>query len=80
MEQIVGNTTEGVRMFWERMGHGDSVKQALQYTCDRPVSGPMLMTMWGLNLETDFGDDDEDDGIFVWGQGFVNFNQIRLNP
>jgi len=32
MEQIVGNTTEVVRMFWERMGAGDDVYEAIFYT------------------------------------------------
>jgi hypothetical protein len=64
------------------MGRNDenSVRQALQYTCDHPISGPMLITMWGLNLETNLGDVNGDDGIFVWGLGFVNLNHIKLEP
>jgi hypothetical protein len=82
LDIFAGDTTKGVKLFWERMGRNDenSVRQALQYTCDHPISGPMLITMWGLNLETDFGDVGGDDGIFVWGNGFVNLNQIRLEP
>jgi len=82
LDIFAGDTTKGVKLFWERMGRNDenSVRQALQYTCDHPISGPMLITMWGLNLETNLGDVYEDDGIFVRGQGFVNFNQIKLEP
>jgi len=82
LDIFAGDTTKGVKLFWERMGRNDenSVRQALQYTCDHPISGPMLITMWGLNLETNLGDVYEDDGIFVRGNGFINLNQIRLEP
>lgn len=77
MEQIVGNTTEGVRMFWERMGYGDSVEEALEYTSTHGGIG-MRRAMWGLNGMTDLGDEEGDDNIFVWGLGFINLNQIEL--
>jgi hypothetical protein len=82
LDIFAGDTTKGVKLFWERMGRNDenSVRQALQYTCDHPISGPMLITMWGLNLETNLGDVNGDDGIFVWGLGFVNLNHIKLEP
>ena len=80
LDIFTGDTTKGVKLFWEQMGSGKSVEDALQYTCDHPTSGKMLITMWGLNLETDFGDVDGDDNIFVWGNGFVNLKQIKLEP
>ncbi len=79
MEQIVGNTTEGVKMFWERMGYGDSVEEALEYTSTHGGIG-MLRALWGDNGLLDIDDVDGDDNIFVWGNGFVNLNQIELEP
>jgi hypothetical protein len=79
---FAGDTTAGVKLFWERMGRDseNSVGEALQWTCDHYTSDRMLMTMWGLNVHTDFGDVDGDDNIFVRGNGFVNFNKIKLEP
>jgi len=77
IENIVGNTTEGVRMFWERMGYGDSVEEALEHTSTHGGIG-MRTAMWGINGMPDFGDVDGDDNIFVWGLGFTNLNQIEL--
>jgi len=77
MEQIVGNTTEGIRMFWERMGASDSVERALEYTSSHGGAG-MRIAMWGLNGMPDFFDIDGDDNIFVVGNGIVNFSSIRL--
>ena len=77
MEKIVGNTTEGVKMFWERMGAGDSVEGALRYTSTHGSAG-MHMALWGLNGTTDFFDIDGDDNIFVMGHGIVNFDSIKL--
>jgi hypothetical protein len=76
MEQIVGNTTEGARIFWERMGLGDSVYDALYYTYVYGGGG-IVETLWGLNGVPDFGDVEEDDNIFVWGNGLIN--QIELD-
>ncbi|GAI80674.1 unnamed protein product [marine sediment metagenome] len=55
MEQIVGNTTEGVRMFWERMGLGDDVYDALYYTSVHGGIG-MRRAMWGENAMVEIGD------------------------
>lgn len=77
MEQIVGNTTEGVRMFWERMGSGDDIYDALYYTSVHGGLG-MRSAMWGENGMVDIGDVDGDDNIFLWGQGLIN--QIELDP
>ena len=79
MEQIVGNTTAGVRMFWERMGYGDSVREALEYTSTHGSAG-MLRALWGFNGMTDLGDQEGDDNLFVWGLGFGNLNGIELDP
>ncbi len=79
METIVGNTTEGIRMFWEQMGKNKSVKYALEYTSTYGGAG-MQRAMWGLNGMPDFFDIDGDDNIFVVGNGIVNFNSIKLQP
>jgi hypothetical protein len=70
VERVIGNTTEGVRMFWERMGYGDSVEDALEYTS----------THGDYGVIPDLGDVDGDDNIFVWGHGFINLHQIELDP
>ncbi len=72
-------STEGVRMFWERMGYGDSVDAALHYIYINSGSG-INQTLWGLNGVPDLGDVDGDDNIFVWGLGFINLNEIELEP
>jgi hypothetical protein len=80
LDILAGDTTAGIKLFWQRMGVGDSVEEALQWTCDRPISEQMLRTMWGLlNPHTEFGDVDGDDNIFLWGNGLGNY-QIKLEP
>ena len=66
IEQIVGNTTEGVRMFWERMGSGDTVLDAFFYTESHGGIG-MRRAMWGDNGLLDIGNYNGDDNIFLWG-------------
>jgi len=65
-------------MFWERMGYGDSVEEALEYTSTHGDYG-VIGALWGLNGMPDLGDVDGDDNIFVWGHGFINLNQIELD-
>ena len=77
MEQIVGNTTEGVRMFWERMGAGDDIYDAFYYTTVHGGIG-MRRAMWGDNGMLDIGDVGGDDNIFLWGNGLIT--QMELDP
>jgi len=70
-------STGGVKLFWERMGYGDSVEEALEYTSTHGGIG-MRRTLWGPNAIPELGDVDGDDNIFVWGLGFINLNQIEL--
>ena len=77
MEQIVGNTTEGVRMFWERMGAGDDIYDAFYYTTVHGGIG-MRRAMWGENGTLDIGDVGGDDNIFLWGNGLIS--QMELDP
>ena len=77
MEQIIGNTTEGIRMFWERMGLGDTIYDAFYYTSGHGGIG-MRRAFWGENGMLDIGNVDGDDNIFLWGNGLIN--QMNLNP
>ncbi|MHC4573608.1 MAG: hypothetical protein ACYS76_05680 [Planctomycetota bacterium] len=77
MEQIVGNTTEGIRMFWERMGAGDDIYDAFYYTSVHGGIG-MRRAMWGDNGMLDIGDVGGDDNIFLWGNGIIT--QMELDP
>lgn len=77
MEQIVGNTTEGIRMFWERMGAGDDIYDAFYYTVVHGGLG-MRQAMWGENGMMDIGDPDTDDNILLHGNGLIN--QMELDP
>lgn len=77
MEQIVGNTTEGVRMFWERMGAGDDIYDAFYYTQTHGGLG-MRRAMWGDNGMLDIGAPDTDDNILLYGNGLIN--QMELDP
>ena len=77
MEQIVGNTTEGVRMFWERMGAGDDIYDAFYYTSIHGGIG-MRRAMWGDNVMLDIGEPDTDDNILLYGNGIIT--QMELDP
>jgi len=78
METIIGNTTEAVRMFWERMGLHDTVFAALYYTYVHGGSN-INHALWGLNGLVDIGSggpDEIDDNIILWGEGLTN----QLDP
>ena len=79
MEQIVGNTTEGVRMFWERMGYGDDIYNALYYTSTHGDFG-MRRAMWGMNGVMDFDQsyEDSDDNVWAYGNGIID--NVELDP
>ncbi|HEV57775.1 MAG TPA: hypothetical protein ENN87_09830 [Phycisphaerales bacterium] len=76
---LPGDTSTGVRIFWEEMGKGRTIMQALQNTTTHPASNnnPVL-ALWGNNATLDIGNPNGDDNIFLWGTGDIN--QIRLNP
>jgi hypothetical protein len=76
-----GDTTNGIKMFWERMGSadGNNVRAALEYTSGHGTP-QSIFSLWGLDSIPDLGDEDGDDNIFVWGLGFVNLNKIKLEP
>ncbi len=73
--------TQGIKLFWERMGiDGTSLREALQYTCDHPVSEEMLISFWGTNFQTNFFDYGGDDNLFVQGNGEPYFSGTELEP
>ena len=78
LEKIVGDTTDGISMFWQRMGAGDYVEAALEYTAGHGGAG-MRRAMWGINGNTDIGDIDGDDNIFLWGLGLLRPGDVKLN-
>jgi hypothetical protein len=77
MEEIVGNTTEGVRMFWERMGAGDDIYDALYYTSVYGGIG-MRRALWGDNGLLDIGNPNTDDNLLLYGNGLIT--QMELEP
>ena len=66
-----------MRMFWERMGRGDDVYDALYYT-NVYGGGGVAESLWGLNGTIDIGNPDGDDNIFLWGNGLIT--QMELDP
>ncbi len=70
-------STNGVKLFWERMGLGDDVWQALYYT-DSHGSFGIKRTLWGLNGSMNLGEPyhESDDIIWVYGEGIHN----KLEP
>lgn len=76
-----GDTTNGIKMFWERMGSqdGNDVRAALKYTSEHGTE-QSIFSLWGPNAEMDLGDEQGDDNIFVRGLGFVNLSRIKLEP
>ena len=78
VEEFVGNTTEGIRLFWERMGSEDTVQEALNYTWSRS-DAVMRRTMWGDNEQVDIGLYDEDDNLFIWGNDSRALDE-KLDP
>ena len=74
-EFLLGDTTEGVRMFWERLGLGDTIEEAFEYI-DVYGSTQTQKSFFGLDTIFDYGG--EDDNIVFYGNGFIN--QIELEP
>jgi hypothetical protein len=73
-EFLLGDTTAGVRMFWERMGLGNSIEQAFNYIAIYG-STQTKKSFFGMDTIWDRG---EDDNIVITGLGAINLNQIRL--
>ncbi|HEX40893.1 MAG TPA: hypothetical protein ENN81_02380 [Phycisphaerales bacterium] len=72
-EWLLGDTTAGVEMFWERMGRGDSIHQAFNHV-GVYGSRPTRESFFGPDAL--YGDDN--DNITFYGHGVVNKNTIRL--
>ncbi|UCD06852.1 MAG: hypothetical protein JSW41_03360, partial [Candidatus Aenigmatarchaeota archaeon] len=73
--ELLLNTTEGVRLFWYRMGQGDTVFNALYYTSSQGSAG-VKQALWGPNGLVDIGNYEGDDNLFCWGQGLTT----KLDP
>jgi len=70
-------STDGVKLFWERMGYGDSIYDALYYTY-LYGGGGIAEALWGLNRVPDIGASGTDDNIIVYGNGLIT--QMKLDP
>lgn len=70
-------STDGVKLFWERMGYGDDVYAALDYTRVHGGEG-LRTTLWGLNGLLDIGEPDTDDNLLLYGNGLIT--QMELDP
>jgi hypothetical protein len=73
LEYCSGDTTEGVRMFWERLGLGDSVENAFNYI-DSNGSAQTQKSFFGDTI----WDRGKDDNIVLYGLGFVRLHEIKL--
>ncbi len=74
---FIRNSTEGLVKFFEGLGCGQSVKQALKFSHDSCCS-TVNKSIWGENEEMNLGQLDGDDNLFIWGLGFGNINFIKL--
>jgi len=70
LESII-NTTNGVKMFWEEMGAGKSVGEALE-RIDYFGSGGVKMALFGPDGKRDIGDPEGDDVLYLYGKGLTN--------
>lgn len=63
-------STDGIKLFWERMGLGNSVYNALSYTASFGGGG-IQTSLWGPNGVMDFHKpyEDSDDNIWIYGEG-----------
>ncbi|MGD0785437.1 MAG: hypothetical protein ABR969_06465 [Sedimentisphaerales bacterium] len=80
-EWFLGDTVNGIKMFWERMGTYSSMTNnvwAAFHYVEVNGSSQTRKTLFGLNSLFDGGDGD--DHIRIMGRGGVNLNQIRLEP
>ncbi|MCX6827626.1 MAG: hypothetical protein NTV06_10250 [candidate division Zixibacteria bacterium] len=73
LEYLSGDTTEGVRMFWERLGLGDSVENAFKYI-DSHGSTQTQKSFFFDTIWSPGGDDN----IVLYGHRGVDLNKIKL--
>jgi len=71
------HSTEGVKMFWERMSKGDDIWDAFYYTVTNGGTG-IQETLWGPNGLIDIGDPDSDDNLVIYG--YAGSLNIILEP
>ncbi|MBL7215938.1 MAG: hypothetical protein ISS71_09700 [Phycisphaerae bacterium] len=72
-EKYTSHTNPGIERFWEKMGTGSTVQEALQATTDASYLGQdPVIAIWGENTMMDLADPDSDDSIRVIGNGLTN--------
>jgi len=74
LEFFRGDTTAGVKMFWERLGLEDSVREAFEYI---DLNGS-TQTQKSFFFDT-IWDRGENDNIVIYGNGTVNLGSIELS-
>ncbi|MBM4103244.1 MAG: hypothetical protein FJ263_04225 [Planctomycetes bacterium] len=63
----------GIIRFWEKMGTGSTVEQALEATTQASYLGEDTpLTLWGSNTKMDLAVPNSDDSIRVYGNGLTN--------
>ena len=77
LEPLINTTTKGIKMFWERMGQGDSISETLRYI-DYNAPANVKMALFGPNGTRDLLDIEGDDNIFMYCLPGVSINSIYL--
>ncbi|MHC4476158.1 MAG: dockerin type I domain-containing protein [Planctomycetota bacterium] len=77
LEPIINTTTDGVEMFWERMGQGNSVNDALRHI-DYTAPWGVRLALFGPNGTLDLFQVQGDDNLYLWCLGGVNIDTIYL--
>ena len=77
-EKYTTKINPGIKRFWEQMGAGSTVYNALQATTeyDDLTEAETVLALWGYNMQMDLSGQDEDDykrdNIRVFGNGVNN--------
>lgn len=72
-EKYTSRTNPAIVRFWEKMGSGRTVQQALQATAEvGVVGGDAVIALWGPLMDVQIGNENGDDTIFVYGDGLTN--------
>lgn len=72
-EKYTAKINPAIRRFWEKMGTGSTVQQALEATTEASYLGQdPVLAIWGMNTKMDLTAPHSDDSIRVFGNGLTN--------
>jgi hypothetical protein len=72
-EKFTARTNPGIIRFWEQMGLGKTVYQAMESTTSTGyLPGETVIALWGENMQMNLGNESGDDNFFVRGTGTGN--------